>query len=128
MKLLIDSHVVIWFISEKNKVPKNVLELIRNSDNTCYVSIATLWELSIKYSLGRLYLNISLSALFSIIQESGFLILPIDSKHIITNSSLPFHHYDPFDRIIISQAISEQFQLISKDKKFKEYLPNIIWK
>jgi PIN domain nuclease of toxin-antitoxin system len=103
------------------------VQIISNPDNKCYVSIATFWEIAIKTSLGRLDLKADLSKIFQIIEDSGFDILPITVPHIITNSILPFHHQDPFDRIIISQAIVEDLTVISKDNQFSKYNINIVW-
>lgn len=127
MDLLIDTHAIIWFITDNNKLPVNTKKLIENNDNNCYVSLATYWEVGIKYSLGRLDLNTDLESIFKIIEDTGFEILPITTNHILKNANLEFHHQDPFDRIIIAQAITENLVVISKDSQFDKYEIKLIW-
>jgi PIN domain nuclease of toxin-antitoxin system len=127
MKLLIDTHVAIWFITEDKQLPKKVKTLIEDSTNECFVSIASLWEMGIKYSLGKLDLKADLKKIFELIDQSGLTLMPITTTHILTNSVLDFHHRDPFDRLIIAQAKSEGFTLVSKDEMFKDYNINWIW-
>lgn len=128
MNLLIDTHAVIWFITEDDQLPDHVKELIEDTANTCFVSIASLWEMGIKYSLGKLDLKADLKKIFELIEQSGLTILPITTTHILTNSALDFHHRDPFDRLIIAQAKSEGLTLISKDGEFENYNINLMWK
>jgi PIN domain nuclease of toxin-antitoxin system len=127
MKLLLDTHVVIWFITDDAKLPLETKNLICSSENTCFVSIASFWEIGIKYALGRLSLRAELSKIFEIIYDSGFLLLPIAPEHILTNALLPFHHRDPFDRLIIAQGKREGYTVISKDGYFNRYDINLLW-
>jgi len=127
MDLLLDTHAVIWFITEDSLLPLKTKKIIENVENNCYVSIATFWEIAIKHSLGRLNLKTNLENLFQLILTSGFTILPITLNQILENSSLPFHHNDPFDRIIISQALCEDLKIVSKDGQFKKYKVSLIW-
>lgn len=127
MNLLIDTHAIIWFITEDDRLPIKMKELIEDATNTCFVSIASLWEMSIKYSLGKLDLKTDLKRIFEIISQSGLLILPITTTHILTTTSLDFHHRDPVDRLMIAQTKSEGLTLLSKDGVFKEYNINLVW-
>lgn len=127
MNLLLDTHAVIWFITEDDQLPIRIKELIEDTTNTCFVSIASLWELGIKHSLGKLDLKADIKKIFELISQSGLTILPITATHILTNTTLPFHHRDPFDRLIIAQAKSEGLKLISKDGQFKVYNINMAW-
>ncbi len=127
MDLLIDTHAVIWFITEDKKLPPKTRQLIENTENDCFVSIATYWEIAIKHSLDRLDLNSDLERIFQIIEETGFEILPITVNQILKNAKLYFHHQDPFDRTIIAQAIRENLSIITKDEKFKNYQVPVIW-
>lgn len=104
MKLLIDTHVAIWFITEDKQLPNKVKTLIEDCTNECFVSIASLWEMGIKYSLGKLDLKADLEKIFELKDQSGLTVMPITLAHILTNSILDFHHRDPFDRLIIAQA------------------------
>lgn len=127
MKLLIDTHVAIWFITEDKLLPNKIKTLIEDTTNECFVSIASLWEMGIKYSLGKLDLKADLKKIFELIDQSGFTVMPITKTHILANSMLDFHHRDPFDRLIIAQAKSDGFTLVSKDEMFKDYNINWIW-
>jgi PIN domain nuclease of toxin-antitoxin system len=127
MDLLIDTHAVIWFITEDSNLPLKTRRIIENTDNNCFVSIATYWEIAIKHSLGRLNLDAELEKIFQIIENSGFELLPITTNQILINAGLPLHHHDPFDRIIIAQAICENLRIVSKDGQFDIYKVPLIW-
>jgi PIN domain nuclease of toxin-antitoxin system len=127
MNLLIDTHAVIWFITEDSKLPLKTKKIIENTENNCFVSIATYWEIAIKHSLGRLNLDSELENIFRIIEKTGFEILPITTNQILINAGLPHHHQDPFDRIIIAQAIQDDLKIVSKDGQFKNYQVSLIW-
>ena len=127
MDLLIDTHAVIWFITENNKLPQRTRKIIENINNNCFMSIASYWEIAIKQSLGRLILNSGLEKIFQIIEESGFEVLPITVNHILRNAKLEFHHQDPFDRIMIAQAINENLSIVTKDEQFSNYEVPLIW-
>lgn len=116
MNVLLDTHAVIWFLTEDDQLPKNVKIFIQNRSNPCYVSIASLWEMAIKHSIGKLDLNTSLVNILDLITESGFEILPIKPQHLLALTDLPFHHRDPFDRLNIGQAFSEGFKVVSSDR------------
>ena len=128
MNLLIDTHALIWFITDNDKLPLKTKQIIENKENNCYVSIATYWEIGIKNSIGRLDLTSDLETIFQIIEETGFEALPITTNHILENASLEFHHQDPFDRIIIAQSLTEKMTIITKDSLFENYNVPIIWK
>lgn len=117
MNLLIDTHALIWFITDSDKLPQKTKAIIENKENDCFVSIATYWEIGIKNSIGRLNLNSELKTIFQIIEETGFEAIPITTSHILINASLAFHHQDPFDRLIIAQAIAEKRQLSQRMPK-----------
>ncbi len=128
MNLLIDTHALIWFITDNDKLPFKTKQIIENKENNCYVSIATYWEIGIKNSIGRLDLKSDLETIFEIIEESGFETLPITTNQILRNAKLEFHHQDPFDRIIIAQSLTEKMTIITKDSQFENYNVPIIWK
>ncbi|WP_373518109.1 type II toxin-antitoxin system VapC family toxin [Pricia sp.] len=127
MKLLLDTHAVIWLITGDERLPKRTKAIIENKDNTSFVSIASLWEMGIKHSLGKLNLKTGLSEIFDLIDESGLNLLSITPSHILTNTTLDFHNKDPFDRLIISQAQCEGFTVDSKDGLFKNYKIKLLW-
>lgn len=126
MVYLIDTHALIWFLHNDKQLSKNALEVIENSD--IVVSIASLWEVSIKTSLGKLTLAESFNDFFPkqlIINDIG--ILPIAVSHLHRVNSLNFFHRDPFDRLIIAQSLVEKMPLISKDTEFKAYGVDLVW-
>lgn len=127
MNLLLDTHTAIWFITDDNQLPATSKQLIENRQNNCFISVATLWEMGIKHSLGKLKLKAELKKIFELFFESGFILLPITPDHILANVSLPFHQRDPFDRLIIAQAKREGCSVISKDREFEPYNVNLIW-
>ena len=127
MNYLLDTHTLIWFITEDPMLPETVKKEIKNINNTCCVSIASLWEIAIKLSLNKLELNNSLQNIIEIIDLSSIDILPINTMHVIRVSTLPLHHRDPFDRLIIAQSISENYTLLSKDNIFKSYAVDVKW-
>ncbi len=120
-KILIDTQVLIWISEEQPEIKKSWLELIQDSDNRIFVSIASFWEIAIKISIGKLKTNIPLNGLFEFANETGIEILNIEQEAIEKVQELPFHHNDPFDRIIISQAISNKLELMSSDNQFSKY-------
>jgi PIN domain nuclease of toxin-antitoxin system len=126
MNLLLDTHIVIWFITNDGKLSKKIKNIIEDSNNRCFISIVSYWELSIKYSLGRLDLNSTVEEIFNIIEKSGFDILPITLNHIIQLSKLEHFHNDPFDRLIISQSVIENLHLVSNDNYFPAYNVQLI--
>jgi len=127
MNLILDTHIAIWFVTDSGQLPESAKLHIENSGNRCFVSVATLWEMGIKHSLGKLKLKTELKKIFELFIDSGFILLPITPDHILTNASLPFHHRDPFDRLIIAQTKREGFSVISKDPEFEKYDINLIW-
>jgi PIN domain nuclease of toxin-antitoxin system len=128
MNLIIDTHALIWFITDNDKLPLKTKQIIENKENNCFVSIATYWEIGIKNSIGRLDLNSDLETIFQIIEETGFETLPITTSQILRNANLKFYHQDPFDRIIIAQSLTEKMTIITRDSQFENYNVPIIWK
>jgi PIN domain nuclease of toxin-antitoxin system len=107
-----------------SEISKNVIE---NENNQKFVSIASIWELVIKISLGKFKFDKGFKNFLHLIEENGFEVLPISFKHAITVSTLEFKHRDPFDRLLISQALSDNLAIISKDSFIMEYNVDTIW-
>ena len=123
MKFLVDTHAFIWFTEGSTELSTTSRIILEDISNDCYVSIASLWEMSIKVGLGKLSLKVGdYAKVIDLVNENGFQILGIDFSHTLENTKLPLHHRDPFDRIIISQAIVENMDIISKDAIFDDYL------
>lgn len=117
MEILLDTHILIWHLTNNHRLSKEKSALIENPNNKKYISIASLWEITIKNSLGKLEIDIPLKKMIP--KEISLLDLTI--SHLEVLQQLPFHHKDPFDRIIISQAISENLFLMSEDGNFPSY-------
>nr|MBK9651860.1 type II toxin-antitoxin system VapC family toxin [Bacteroidota bacterium] len=95
---------------------------------SCFLSVASLWEITIKQQIGKLTLDISLEDLFEYAERNQIEIMQIKNTHLLALAKLPFHHSDPFDRLILSQTISENLTLISRDKLMKKYKVKLMWK
>ncbi len=126
MNFLIDTHALIWYIEGNKKLSTNVISVIENTENTVFVSKASLWEMAIKISLKKLEISILFEELEIFLEENEFSILDYNFEHLNTLLKLPFHHSDPFDRLIISQAIIEDFRIITHDKAFDHYEVKIL--
>jgi len=125
---LLDTHTFLWFFEGNTNLSKKAKTIIENPKNINFVSIASIWEVAIKTKLGKIKLGISLEDLKTEILKNNIEILPLDFEHIIELSTLDDLHRDPFDRIIISQAISENCFLISKDSMIGNYKKvKLIW-
>jgi PIN domain nuclease of toxin-antitoxin system len=127
MKLLIDTHTFLWFINQSEQLSVNAKNLLE-SDIDIWLSVASLWEIAIKVSIGKLVLPDTYENFIPRqIGENEIEVLPISIVHLNIVSSLPLHHKDPFDRLIIAQALTEQISVISADDKFDKYSVSRIW-
>lgn len=128
MKLLIDTQSLIWFAGNHPNLTTTARESIEDPRNECYASLASFWEMSIKINLGKLDINgLTLEEHIQELEQISFRFLPIHTSHIIQNGKLPPHHKDPFDRILIAQAISEGMHIVSSDVVFDQYTIRRIW-
>ena len=116
MRLLLDTHILIWWLADDRRLAKSARAIIANPDNDVLVSAASLWEISIKAALGRL--EVELDDLEQNIADNGFRSLPINFRHGLTAGRLPPIHRDPFDRMLVAQASVEELRVISHDKIF----------
>ena len=126
-KNLLDTHTLIWYINGDLELSQNAKTAIEANDTINFVSIASLWEIAIKISLGKLELKTPFKQIGRQIEENGFEVLPVTFEDTLTISTLPFHHRDPFDRIIIVQSFSNGLTLIPKDKNFDLYKAKVLW-
>lgn len=128
MDYLLDTHTLLWFLEGSSDLSPTSRKIIEDKNSVVLVSLVWIWEITIKQNLGKLVLNIDLGELKNKLYENDFQFLPIDFEHIIGLSALPLSHRDPFDRLLISQAITENLVLISKDAIFSSYQDlNLIW-
>ncbi len=127
MRYLIDSHALIWFLNGDNQLSANALAILSNSDLDKYVSIAALWEIGIKINLGRLHLSCPFTDLPAFLAAHDFRLLPTNFQHILSACFLPPHHADPFDRMMIGQALCENITVITRDPSFPPYGVATAW-
>jgi len=118
MNILIDTHIFLWLASDTGKVNQKYFKYIEDTKNNIYMSSLSIAEIMIKKSIGNLEFEADMLA---ILEEMGIEILEFDAKSALLLGALPFHHRDPFDRMIISQAITHDYKIISVDTKFKNY-------
>ncbi|MES2204427.1 MAG: type II toxin-antitoxin system VapC family toxin [Pseudomonadota bacterium] len=115
---LLDTHVLLWWLTEPNKISNTGQQIIANRNNTIFISSISFWEMSIKNSLGKLTLP---NNILTIAKSEGLKILPLQPEEGLSVADLPNIHQDPFDRILIAQAKYNNLVLITRDKKVQEY-------
>jgi PIN domain nuclease of toxin-antitoxin system len=127
VKLLIDTHIFLWFINDSPNLSQNAIDLLE-SDTDILLSIASLWEIAIKVNLKKLTLPDRYEKFIpEQISQNAIQVMPVTIAHLNIVAKLPLHHRDPFDRLLISQAISENLPIISADIKFDDYGINRLW-
>ncbi len=123
MKILLDTHTLIWFLEGNEKLGRRNKSILENPNNTKYLSIVSIWDLALKINSGKLQITKPLQ--YFIPKEINLISLKLE--HIFHLKKLPYIHKDPFDRLIISTAIFEKLTLISIDENFKKYEVNLVW-
>ncbi len=119
---LLDTHTFLWFVSDAPELSARARNLIENEEANVFLSIASIWEIAIKNSLGKLEVKGGFDSIPKDLKENDIEILQIEFEHTAISNKLPFVHSDPFDRIIIAQAIVEKMEIIGNDKVFDNYL------
>lgn len=128
MQLLLDSHAFLWLRSTPERIPQPVLDAYYDTANDIWLSVASIWEIQIKHQLGKLELHVPLKQLIDLqAQQNGLKILPVTPAHIYALNTLPFHHKDPFDRLLIVQSRLENLKLVSVDSVFGQYAVDLLW-
>jgi len=128
MRLLLDTHVFLWQANDPGQIPHAVLNLISDKQNELYVSLASVWEIGIKAAIGKITLQDPLEVIISTELQSGNMrLLRIEVSHISAMMGLPFHHRDPFDRLLVAQCIAENMNLVSADGILDSYSVQRIW-
>lgn len=129
MNLLLDTHTFLWLRTTPEKIPPQVLNAYYDTTNVVFLSVVSIWEIQIKHQLGKLELNVPLKQLIDLqLQQNSLEILPITSEHIYALNNLPFHHKDPFDRLLITQSRLEGLKLASADGIFEHYDVDLFWR
>ena len=126
MKYLLDTNILIWFFDDNKMLPQKIKNLIENKNNDIYISIISLWEIVMKFSKKNLEFKYNFDQILASLNTMKIEIIPLKVEHLKTNIDLPIHHKDPFDRILISTAISENLKFITSDKENHLY-DNVKW-
>ena len=122
MKLLLDTHIFLWWADDPEKLSQAALSALQDEANEIILSVVSVWEMQIKIQLGKLKLSLPLKDLIKNQQETNQLnLLPVELKHVLALDTLPFHHKDPFDRLLMAQSLEEDLTLVSADSQFTPY-------
>lgn len=128
MKLLLDTHTFIWWDDDYKQLSDKVQSALINSENEVYLSLVSIWEMQIKIQLGKLEFNSSLKTKISDqVNNNSLQILPILDRHIYELNSLPHHHRDPFDRLLIAQVRIEGMTFLTRDISIQNYDVTTMW-
>jgi PIN domain nuclease of toxin-antitoxin system len=128
MKILLDTQAFLWIVADAPELSKKAKKIFLDQENDLFLSLASIWEMAIKLSLGKLKLKQPIEKFLPAqLQENSILQLDISFRHVVGVASLPFHHRDPFDRLIISQAIQENLLILSSDVTFDAYNIQRLW-
>ncbi len=126
MQILLDTHILIWFAKGIDKLSPKAKTTIENLSNQRFVSIVSLWEIVIKSSLNKIELKQSFKEIYYFLTNNDIELLPVSVAHLDILLTLPVYHKDPFDRLLIAQAITENLTLISADQHFNGYNINLL--
>jgi PIN domain nuclease of toxin-antitoxin system len=124
--LLLDTHAFIWYSEDDSKLPESIKTEIETADRVC-ISIASLWEIAIKLSIGKLSLRSNYESIEASLEPAGIDLLPISFTDTVRVMNLPLHHRDPFDRVLIAQSINNSLTLVSCDAAFTVYPIQLRW-
>ena len=128
MKVLIDTHVLIWWDSDPDRLSAKAREVLCGQQSVVHVSVVSLWELQIKAALGKVALSLPLRDLVREQQErNGVELVGVRAEHVFAVGSLPAHHKDPFDRMLVAQALIEGFTIVSCDPMVARYAVPVLW-
>ena len=122
MKLLLDTHIFIWWVDQPEKLSPAALSALEDEANELLLSVASVWEMQIKIQLGKLKLSLPLKELINNQLETNDLtVSPVALTHVLALDSLPFHHKDPFDRLLIAQSVEEELTIVTTDSQFSAH-------
>ncbi|MFN0013968.1 MAG: type II toxin-antitoxin system VapC family toxin [Saprospiraceae bacterium] len=126
-KLLVDTHALIWFLRGDSSLSQVAEKAMRAPENIKFVSIASLWEIAIKVNLKKIELDFSLADFENLLADNQFEVFPIGFQHVVRVAALSLHHRDPFDRMLIAQALTEGLAIVTRDPHFPDYGVPIVW-
>ena len=121
MKVLLDTNAFIWWDSQPQQLSNEIVEFLLQPDTVKCVSVVSLWEIQIKSQLGKLTLNQPLEKIYHSQSQNGISFLTVNPSHVLRLGVLPLHHKDPFDRLLIAQAMTEGLTILTRDKIFNLY-------
>jgi PIN domain nuclease of toxin-antitoxin system len=124
MKLLLDTHALLWWLADDKQLGRRARELVEDPGNDILVSMVSLWEIAVKIRIGKLQTDIR--EITDAVRREGFTSLDIGITHLLTLAELPMHHRDPFDHLLIAQAIAEDATFMSEDRNAARYPARII--
>jgi PIN domain nuclease of toxin-antitoxin system len=127
MKLLLDTHAFLWLVTGDRRLSPAARRALEGPKAQPLLSLASVWELAIKSSLGRLTLPEPLDAYLAKKLATNLRLLPVDLSHVVAVERLPFHHQDPFDRMLVAQALAEGLPVVTRDREFRKYGVEVIW-
>lgn len=127
MQLLLDTHVFLWLLEGSSNLTSSVRDLLESTENCLYLSIVSFWEIAIKLGVGKLELRYQFEELPNLLRQLRIEILPIVFEHTRSYLDLPLHHRDPFDRMLVAQAISNSLILVSQDSQIDSYPVQRFW-
>ncbi|MFK7924928.1 MAG: type II toxin-antitoxin system VapC family toxin [Bacteroidia bacterium] len=122
-----DTHTLLWFIENDSKLSSSAKSIIVTYPSPIYVSVVSLWEITIKVNIGKLKISDSIDTLLQFLNDQEIEVLPISSRHLSAYINLPLHHRDPFDRMIIVQALEGRLTVLGTDEAFDLYAVNREW-
>ena len=127
MKYLLDTHALIWYLEDSVQLATDSKAIIDEPGSSVYISAASLWEMAIKSSLGKLKMDMELDELFDAVNKSDFAVLQIEQEYLAKLAQLPFLHRDPFDRLIVATALCEDLVIVTKDENIRGYDVRWVW-
>jgi PIN domain nuclease of toxin-antitoxin system len=125
VRCLLDTHALVWSLAKPGRLPKSVREIVEDPANDVFASAASAWEIGIKAALGKI--QFPLAILDKAVSEAGFVELPVSLRHAMAIRDLPMHHRDPFDRLLVAQALREGLVLLTRDEVLSSYGVRTFW-
>jgi PIN domain nuclease of toxin-antitoxin system len=127
MRLLLDTHAFLWFVAGDRRLSATARRALDHAKVRPLLSVASVWEMAIKSSLGRLELPEPLDRYLARKLSTNLNLLPLELEHVVAVAHLPFHHQDPFDRVLIAQSLAERVPVVTRDPAFRKYGVEVVW-
>lgn len=127
MQYLLDTHTIIWYLEQSENLPSKINNLIKDDEKKRAVSIISLYEIALKLNISKLDIGFSVEQISVLVKEANIEILNIEIRYLQHLSANQFHHKDPFDKLILSTAIVDEYILLSKDRQFSNYNIPVLW-